>query len=115
VSALPLIAAVRRVRQPGCKFDELLILESEQGALKSGALRALCPDESYFSDDLPLGVDSKLTIERTMGKWIIEASELYGCRGREVEQLKAFLSRQADGPVRLAYARLPVVVPRHSS
>jgi hypothetical protein len=112
VGALPLIAAVRRVRRPGCKFDELLILESPQGTLKSSALRALCPQEAWFSDDLPLGVDSKVTIERTAGKWIIEAAELHGQRGREVEQLKTFLSRQADGPVRLAYGRLPTTIPR---
>jgi predicted P-loop ATPase len=57
-------------------------------------------------------MDSKQVIERTTGKWIIEASELHGNRGREAEQLKAFLSRQIDGPVRLAYARLPISVPR---
>lgn len=112
VGALPLVAAVRRVRQAGCKFDELLVLESGQGTLKSSALRALCPVDSWFSDDLPLGVDSKLVIERTAGKWIIEAAELHGNRGREAEALKAFLSRQIDGPVRLAYGRLPVTVAR---
>jgi predicted P-loop ATPase len=113
VGALPILAAVRRIRQPGCKFDELLVLETfEQGTLKSSALRALCPDDSWFTDDLPLGVDSKQVIERTSGKWIIEAAEMHGHRGREAEQLKAFLSRQIDGPVRLAYGRLPTSVPR---
>jgi predicted P-loop ATPase len=112
VGALALIAAVRRVRQPGCKFDELLVLESGQGTLKSSALRTLCPEESWFSDDLPLGVDSKHVIERTAGKWIVEAAEMHGNRGREAEQLKTFLSRQVDGPVRLAYGRLPTSVPR---
>lgn len=112
VGALTLIAAVRRVRQPGCKFDEMLILESPQGKLKSSALRAICPQEAFFTDDLPLGVDSKQVIERTTGRWIIEAAELHGNRGREVEQLKGFLSRQVDGPVRLAYARMPTSVPR---
>ncbi len=112
VGRLPLVAAVRRVRQAGCKFDELLVLESAQGTLKSSALRALCPVDAWFSDDLPLGVDSKQVIERTAGKWIIEAAELHGNRGREAEALKAFLSRQIDGPVRLAYGRLPVSVPR---
>ena len=29
VSALMLIAAVRRVRQPGCKFDEMVVIENE--------------------------------------------------------------------------------------
>jgi len=112
VGKLVLMAAVRRVLQPGCKFDELLVLESKQGTLKSSALRALCPNDQWFSDDLPLGTESKQVIERTAGKWIIEAAEMHGNRGRETEQLKAFLSRQVDGPVRLAYARLPTTVAR---
>jgi Virulence-associated protein E/Bifunctional DNA primase/polymerase, N-terminal len=35
VGSITLIAAVRRVRQPGVKFDEMLILESKQGLEKS--------------------------------------------------------------------------------
>jgi len=112
VGRTTLVAAVRRVMRPGCKFDELLVLESEQGMLKSSALRALCPHEEWFSDDLPLNVDSKQLIERTLGKWIIEAADLSGLRGSQKEHLKAMLSRQVDGPVRLAYARLPVEQPR---
>jgi len=112
VGALPLIAAVRRVRSPGAKFDELLVLEGDQGTERSTAMATLCPRAAWFGDDVPLGCDSKQVIERTCGRWLIEASELYGHRGREVEQLKAFLSRQVDGPVRLAYGRLPVSVPR---
>jgi predicted P-loop ATPase len=50
-------------------------------------------------------------IERTAGKWIIEAAEMHGNRGREAEQLKAFLSRQVD-VARLAYGRLPTSVRR---
>jgi predicted P-loop ATPase len=112
VSALVLIAAVRRVMHPGCKFDEIMILESGQGELKSSVLRALCADDSWFSDDLPLNVDSKQIIERTTGKWIIEAQELSGMRKSQREHLKSVLSRQTDGPVRMAYDRLPREQPR---
>jgi predicted P-loop ATPase len=112
VGAIFLTAAVRRVTKPGCKFDELMILESPQGTNKSSMLKALCPEVEWFSDDLPLGVDSKQLIERTSGKWIIEASELHGYSNADVEKLKAQLSRQTDGPVRLAYARVPVEVAR---
>ena len=112
VGAIPLIAAVRRVRVPGCKFDELLVLEGEQGKNKSSALRALCPHEEWFSDDLPLNVTSKEVIERTTGKWLVEAAELVSMRGAQVEGLKAMLSRQVDGPVRLAYERFAVEIPR---
>jgi predicted P-loop ATPase len=108
VATLMLIAAVRRVHQPGCKFDEMPVLESGQGQGKSSALRALCPNEEWYSDDLPLNVDAKQVIERTAGKWIIEASELNGNRSAQAEHLKSMTSRQTDGPVRLAYARLPV-------
>ena len=113
VSALVLIAAVRRVRVPGSKFDEMLVLESaEQGVFKSTALQALCPISEWFSDDLPLNVSSKEIVERTAGKWLIEASEISGMRAAQIEGLKGMLSRQVDGPVRMAYGRLPVEVPR---
>lgn len=113
VGRLTLLAAVTRVRRPGCKFDFLLVLESSiQGKNKSSMLRSLCADSSWFSDDLPLDVDAKQLIERTAGKWIIEASELSGMRESRMEHLKSLLSRQVDGPVRLAYAHLPVEVPR---
>jgi hypothetical protein len=112
VSSMVLIAAVRRVMQPGVKFDEMMVLESKQGELKSSVLRALCPDPEWFSDDLPLNVDSKQVIERTTGKWIIEAQELSGMRKSDREHLKSMVSRQIDGPVRMAYARMPVSQPR---
>lgn len=113
VGALFLTAAVRRIQTPGSKFDELLVVETNiQGKNKSQAFRTMCANEDWFSDDLPLGVESKQVIERTRGKWIIEASELQGYSTKEVDGLKSFLSRQVDGPVRMAYGRLPIEVMR---
>jgi Virulence-associated protein E len=113
VSKIMLLAAVRRVMSPGCKYDEMVVLESAtQGLLKSTALRTLCPNDKWFSDDLPLNVDAKQIVERTLGKWIIEASDLSGMRPASVEHLKGMLSRQSDGPVRLAYGRIPIEQPR---
>ena len=106
VGTLTMIAAVRRIKQPGCKFDELLVLESEQGWNKSSALRALCSKSEWFTDSLQLGDSPQKTIEGTCGIWIAEISELVGGK-RESERLKAFLSRQVDGPVRMAYGREP--------
>lgn len=112
ISSIVLIAAVRRVLHPGCKYDEMLVLESKQGLSKSSALRALCPNDEWFSDDLPLNVDAKEIIERTLGKWIIEASDLVGGRKADRDHLKSMLSRSKDGPARMAYAHLPVERPR---
>lgn len=111
ISSIVLIAAVRRVRNPGCKFDELMVLESDQGMQKSSALKTLCPREEWFSDDLPLYADSKEIIERTAGKWIIEASELSGMSARNVDHLKSMLSRTKDES-RMAYGRMREDFPR---
>jgi predicted P-loop ATPase len=112
VGTLLLIAAVRRVRQPGCKFDEMLILEQpQQGTDKSSAWAVMAVHEDWFTDDLPLNVEGKRVIEQTRGKWIIEAAELSGIRKADAEHLKAMLSRRVDRG-RLAYGRLPTEVPR---
>jgi len=111
VGALFFIAAVRRVRQPGCKFDELLVLESEQGTHKSTALAILAVNDDWFSDDVPLNADGKRTIEALAGRWILEAAELKGMRKGEIEHLKAFLSRRVDR-ARMSYDRLVTEVPR---
>jgi predicted P-loop ATPase len=63
VSAIVLIAAVRRVKVPGCKYDEMLVLESQQGLQKSSALRALCPNPDWFTDDFQLNVGAQRMIE----------------------------------------------------
>jgi hypothetical protein len=112
VGRLALIAAVRRVRQPGCVVDEMLVLVDErQGTDKSSALRALCPDPAWFTDSLPLGGGDKEAIARLAGKWIVEASEPAGLRRGDIESVKAFLSRQVD-PARRAYGRFPTEAPR---
>src|SRR5207249_2274532 len=70
VSALVLIAAVRRIRRPGCKFDEMVVLQSSsQGVNKSSALCALCVDPEWFSDSIRLSASPKEIIEQTLGKW----------------------------------------------
>ena len=70
-----LIAAVRRVRQPGCKHDAMLVLQGPQGAGKSSSIKALCPDEDYFTDSLSVGADQKEVIEITTGKWLVRTSD----------------------------------------
>lgn len=111
VGKLVLVAAVRRVRQPGVKFDEMLVLESPQGTNKSSALRVLAVRDDWFTDDLPLNVDSKRVIEAMSGKWIAEAGELKGLKKGGTDHLKSFLSRTHDKG-RLSYDRLEREVPR---
>jgi hypothetical protein len=111
VAAIVLIAAVRRIRRPGCKFDEMMVLESPQGWLKSTALAVLAVEDDWFTDDLPLHADTKRFIEATVGKWIVEAGELRGMRKAEIGALKSSLSRRVDR-ARMAYDRRPNEFPR---
>jgi predicted P-loop ATPase len=112
VGALFLTAAVRRVRNPGCKFDEMVILEHEvQGTDKSTALATLAVKEEWFSDDLPLSVEGKQVIECLRGRWIVEAGEMSGIKRTDIAHIKALLSRQVDR-ARLAYGRIVSEVPR---
>lgn len=104
VGALFLVAAVRRVRQPGCKFDEIMVLESPQGMGKSSAFERLAVHKNWFTDALSISDTRKEVLELILGKWIVELPELSGMRKSEVEHMKAFASRQTDR-ARLAYAR----------
>jgi hypothetical protein len=79
VGALTLIAAVRRVRQPGCKFDEMLITEQpQQGTDKSSAWAVLAVHDDWFGDDLPLNADGRRVMETLRGRWM---SKHPSCRG----------------------------------
>ncbi|MBM3275753.1 MAG: hypothetical protein FJZ00_11410 [Candidatus Sericytochromatia bacterium] len=111
VGAIVLVAAVRRARQPGVKFDEMLILEGLQGGNKSSALAVMAVCEDWFSDDLPLHASAQRFIEATKGRWIVEAGELKGMSKGEKEALKSNLSRQIDRS-RAAYGRIPESWPR---
>lgn len=113
VGSLVLVAAVKRVRDPGCKFDEMLILQSTQGSQKSTALADLMPVPDWFSDDLPLTADSKLAMEQMAGRWILEAADLKGLKKGDVDHIKAMLSRRVDR-ARMAYGRITKDLPRQS-
>jgi hypothetical protein len=106
-----LCAAVRRVRQPGCKFDHVLVLNGPENLGKSRLIRALCPDETFFGDQLRIGSDAKTVIEQSAGKWLIEMAEMIGAGRREVETVKHFVTTQSDR-ARKAYARTETEVPR---
>ena len=106
-----LIAAVRRVRQPGCKFDEIPVLEGEQGIGKSSMFQRLVPIEAWFSDNVMLTMSTKEVVEQTLGKWIVEIPELSGMSGADIEHIKAVLSRSEDS-ARMAYGRHRVDRPR---
>lgn len=113
VSRRWLVAAVARALQPGCKMDNVLILEGKTGIYKSTALRAL--GGPFFSDSkITIGEKDALQLAGT--NWIHEIAELSGFHATETEQQKAFFSSPVDqfrapyDKVPEKYARLAVFV-----
>lgn len=97
-----MVAAVRRVRHPGTKFDQIVVLEGAQGTGKSTAIAILAGPESHSDQDI-LTLDSKGQVEMLEGVWLYELGELEGLGRADVAKVKAFASRQTDR-ARMAYA-----------
>lgn len=109
-----MIAAAARALDPGCKVDTMLVIEGEQGALKSTLLRVLAGGvgrASWFTDNVPIDVDTKDACLSLAGHWIVEFSELDKWKRTDKAALKAFTSRQND-KFRPPYAAEPVDWPR---
>jgi predicted P-loop ATPase len=107
------IAAVARVRNPGCKFDNILMLESAEGWDKSTFFLVLAGAPENFSDEAIIGKAGREVQENLGSIWIHENAELGGMRKAEVETVKAFASRQVDR-ARPPYGRFQREQARHS-
>ena len=112
IGKILLVAAVRRIRQPGTKFDFIVVLEGPQGSGKSSVISILAGREN-FSDQNILALDPKAQMEAIEGVWIYELSELEGLSKAETGKIKAFASRSEDRN-RPAYARLRESHPRET-
>lgn len=99
-----LIAGVRRIRQPGCKFDTMLVLEGPQGAGKSQVAQRLAVRDEWFCGSLDLKSDDKTKAEMLGRAWIVECQELDGLNKSTSQNLKRFLSTAID-TYRRAYGR----------
>ncbi len=110
IGRLALIAAVRRAREPGCKFDQIVVLEGPEGKGKSTAIEILAGKEN-FSDQTILGLGEREQQEAMCGVWLYEIAELSGMSKADVDKTKAFASRTCDR-ARKAYGRHVTEQPR---
>lgn len=106
-----LIAGVRRVRQPGVKFDTMLVFEGNQGTGKSSFAEILAIRDEWFCGSLSLRSDDKTKAEQLAGSWIVEVQEMDGIRKASTHELKRFLSTRRD-KYRRAYGRDARTYPR---
>ncbi|MBQ3425156.1 MAG: hypothetical protein IJH38_08160 [Clostridia bacterium] len=93
--------AVARAMNPGCKFDNMLVLIGPQGIGKSTLAETL--SRGYFTDSLGRMNASKDSYERLFGVWIVEVAELASVQKTDSEDVKNFITKKED-KFRKAYA-----------
>lgn len=107
---------VRRVRNPGCKHDTMVVFFGFQGSGKS-TLAAVIADAGqtpladinlgngkFFTDTVRLGDEAKELVLSLAGKMIAEIGEMGTRGGANANHVKAMISRQVDEG-RTAYSR----------
>jgi len=110
VTRKTLCAAVARVRHPGIKFDNILVLNGDQGIGKSTLIAKL--GREWYSDSLSLtDMNDKTAAEKLQGYWILEIGELAGMKKADLDKVKAFISRQ-DDKYRASFGRRVTPHPR---
>lgn len=102
-------AIAARVLKPGCKFDNMVILEGKQGTYKSTVLREIIGD-AWFSESSS-ALDNKDFEQSLVGKIIVEFDELDQFRKSDVNLIKKKLSTASDD-YRPSYGRENIKVGR---
>ncbi len=105
---------VKRIVQPGCKFDYVIVLEGEQGSKKSMSLYILGGGDAGSNNwhvETTMSTDSKDFFMQFAGKAIIEFSEGETLNRTEVKKMKAIITTQSDR-YRPSYGRVAMDFPR---
>lgn len=111
VTRLLLMAAIKRIYEPGCKFEIMVCLVGGQGAGKSTFFRFLAIKDEWFSDDLKK-LDDEQVYRKMVGHWIIEMSEMMATvNAKSIEEIKSFISRQKE-TYKVPYDKYPQDRPR---
>lgn len=96
------IAAVKRVYEPGCKFDNMIVLQGNQGIGKSSICELISMN---FANTISLSeIGNKDLVDKLNKTWIAIIDEMDTFNRKEMSTIKTFLSLGSDS-TRLAYGR----------
>lgn len=104
------IAAVKRVFEPGCQFDNMIVLQGETGIGKTTFCRLL--SNEFYSEIKFDEIGNKDIVDKLNKSWIAIIDEMDNFDKKKMASIKSFLSVKKD-LVRLAYARNTNVYQRH--
>ena len=106
---LVLFGAIERVFNPGCKFDNMVILKGAQGLGKSTFFRIMCNDNiDWYQEDLK---DLEKPFDYTNGKWIVEVAELSALNKADKNKIKSYITLTYEQH-RIPYERQSRAYPR---
>lgn len=103
------LSMVARIYEPGCKVDNMVVLEGSQGLGKSTALKIIGGD--WFAEQHESALYPKAFAEILQGKLLIEISEMEAFTKVEVSRVKQTVSCASDR-FRASYARYASDHPR---
>jgi predicted P-loop ATPase len=103
------LSIIARVYKPGCKVDNMIVLEGSQGLGKSTALQTIGGD--WFAEQHESALYPKAFAEILQGKLLIEISEMEAFTRVEVSRVKQTVSCASDR-FRASYARYASDHPR---
>jgi putative DNA primase/helicase len=101
---------VKRVMEPGCKFDYCPVLEGPGGLRKSTMVETLASSAWYSDTPFEIG-KGKESQEQVQGIWAYEMGELSQMGKSEITAIKAFITAKVDR-YRPAYGRVIEEHPR---
>ena len=104
------VAAVKRVFEPGCQFDNMIVLQGPTGIGKTTFCRLL--SNNFYSELKFDEIGNKDIVDKLNKSWIAIIDEMDTFGKKEMSSIKSFLSVRKD-LVRLAYARNTNAYPRH--
>ncbi|MBF0714658.1 virulence-associated E family protein [Gemelliphila palaticanis] len=106
VTRKTLLGAVYRVFEPGCKFDEILVLQGGQGIGKSTSISRLALGyKTQLQDEI-----SRETLLQTQEAWFVELEELDALKKTKSNKMKGWASSQIDlvrAPYESKYTKKP--------
>lgn len=100
---------VKRILEPGCKFDYVLVLEGAQGMRKSSSLAVLAGALGHV--ETTMSTDTKDFFLQFVGNAVVEFSEGETLSRTETKRLKAIITVQND-KFRPPYGRTVIDNPR---
>jgi len=105
-----ILGLIKRVFEPGSKFDEMMVLVGGQGIGKSTFARYLAIKDDWFCTIE--NIQGKDAVMNLMGKTVVEIEEFVALRNaKSANEAKSFLSKLSDR-IRIPYEKYSTDVPR---